>query len=71
MKKKLFGLILSTVLTVSMVTPAFAEIIWTPDKLPAGYTTNEWENKDFSFYSGNAIKRILTQGIQRIYMGIS
>lgn len=57
MKKKLFGLILSTVLTVSMVTPAFAEIIWTPDKLPAGYTTNEWENKDFSFYSGTAIKK--------------
>lgn len=57
MKKKLFGLILSTVLTVSMATPAFAEIIWTPDKLPAGYTTNEWENKDFSFYSGNAIKK--------------
>lgn len=57
MKKKLFGLILSTVLTVSMVTPAFAEIIWTPDKLPAGYTTNEWENKDFSFYSGNVIKK--------------
>lgn len=57
MKKKLFGLILSTVLTVTMATPAFAEIIWTADKLPAGYTTNEWENKDFSFYSGNAIKK--------------
>ncbi len=57
MKKKLFGLILSTVLTVTMATPAFAEIIWTPDKLPAGYTTNEWENKDFSFYSGTAIKK--------------
>lgn len=57
MRKKLFGFILSIILTVSMVTPAFAEIIWTPDKLPAGYTTNEWENKDFSFYSGNAIKK--------------
>jgi len=57
MKKKLFGLILSTVLTVTMATPAFAEIIWTADKLPAGYTTNEWENKDFSFYSGTAIKK--------------
>ncbi len=57
MKKKLFGVILSTVLTVTMATPAFAEIIWTADKLPAGYTTNEWENKDFSFYSGTAIKK--------------
>ena len=57
MKKKIIGAILSTVLTVTMATPAFAEIIWTQDKLPAGYTTNEWENKDFSFYSGNAIKK--------------
>ncbi|MFT4104988.1 MAG: hypothetical protein QM657_04425 [Lacrimispora sp.] len=57
MKKKLLGAILSAVLTMAMATPAFAEIIWTPDKLPAGYTTNEWENKDFSFYSGNAVKR--------------
>lgn len=57
MKKKLFGLILSTVLTVTMATPAFAAIIWTPDKLPAGFTTNEWKNKDFSFYSGTAIKK--------------
>ncbi|MDR2022099.1 MAG: hypothetical protein LBQ71_02330 [Hungatella sp.] len=57
MKKKLLGAILSVALTVSMVTPAFAEIIWTSDKLPSGYTTNEWENKDFSFYSGTAIKK--------------
>lgn len=57
MKKKLFTFLLSTVLTATMATPAFAEIIWTPDKLPDGYTTNEWENKDFSFYSGGAIKR--------------
>lgn len=57
MKKRLLGAILSTLLTVTMATPAFAEIIWTADKLPAGYTTNERENKDFSFYSGNAIKK--------------
>ncbi|RKD32038.1 hypothetical protein [Lacrimispora algidixylanolytica] len=57
MKKRLLGAILSTLLTVTMATPAFAEIIWTADKLPAGYTTNELENKDFSFYSGNAIKK--------------
>lgn len=57
MKKKLLGAILSAALSIGMVTPAFAEIIWTPDKLPAGYTTNEWENKEFSFYSGGAIKR--------------
>lgn len=57
MKKRLLGVILSTLLTVTMATPAFAEIIWTQDKLPSGYTTNEWENKDFSFYSGNAIKK--------------
>lgn len=57
MKKKLLGVILTTLLTVTMATPAFAEIIWTADKLPAGYTTNERENKDFSFYSGTAIKR--------------
>lgn len=57
MKKRLLGAILSTLLTVTMATPAFAEIIWTADKLPAGFTTNEWENKDFSFYSGNAIKK--------------
>lgn len=57
MKKKLLGAILSTALSISMAMPAFAEIIWTPDKLPAGYTTNEWENKDFSFFSGTAIKK--------------
>ena len=57
MKKSLLGAILTTLLTVTMATPAFAEIIWTADKLPAGYTTNEWENKDFSFYSGTAIKK--------------
>ena len=57
MKKRLLGAILSAALSITMATPAFAEIIWTPDKLPAGYTTNEWENKDFSFYSGNAIKK--------------
>ncbi len=57
MKKKLLGAILSTVLTVTMAIPAFAEIIWTQDKLPSGYTTNEWENKDFFLNAGNAIKR--------------
>ncbi|WP_394524834.1 hypothetical protein [Lacrimispora sp. JR3] len=57
MKKRLIGAILSTVLTVTMATPAFAEIIWTADKLPAGYTTNEWENKDFYLNAGTAIKR--------------
>lgn len=57
MKKRLLGALLSAALSITMATPAFAEIIWTPDKLPAGYTTNEWENKDFSFYSGNAIKK--------------
>lgn len=57
MKKKLFGFILSAALSVSMTIPAFAEIIWTPDKLPAGYTTNEWENKDFFLNAGNAIKK--------------
>ena len=57
MKKKIIGAILSTLLTVMMATPAFAEIIWTADKLPAGYTTNEWENKDFFLNAGGAIKR--------------
>jgi hypothetical protein len=57
MKKRLIGAIISTLLTVTMATPAFAEIFWTADKLPAGYTTNERENKDFSFYSGTAIQR--------------
>lgn len=57
MKKKIIGAILSAALSITMATSAFAEIIWTPDKLPAGYTTNEWENKDFSFYSGTAIKQ--------------
>lgn len=57
MKKRLLGALLSAALSIAMATPTFAEIIWTPDKLPAGYTTNEWENKDFSFYSGNAIKK--------------
>jgi hypothetical protein len=57
MKKRLLGALLSAALSITMATPAFAEIIWTPDKLPAGYTTNEWENKDFSFNAGGAIKR--------------
>ena len=57
MKKRLLGALLSAALSLTMATPAFAEIIWTPDKLPAGYTTNEWENKDFNFYSGTAIKK--------------
>ena len=57
MKKRLIGAILSAALSITMATPAFAEIIWTPDKLPEGYTTNEWESKDFSFYSGTAIKK--------------
>lgn len=57
MKKRLLGAILSAALSITMATPAFAEIIWTPDKLPAGYTTNEWENKDFYLNAGNAIKR--------------
>lgn len=57
MKKKLFGAILSAALTITMATPAFAGIIWTPDQLPAGYTTNEWENKDFYLNAGNAVKR--------------
>lgn len=57
MKKRLLGAVISLAFTMTMATPAFAEIIWTADKLPAGYTTNEWENKDFSFYSGNAIKK--------------
>jgi hypothetical protein len=57
MKKKLLGAILSAALTIAMATPAFAEIIWTPDKLPAGYTTNEWENKDFYLNAGGAIKK--------------
>ena len=57
MKKKLLGAILSAAFAITMATPAFAEIIWTSDKLPAGYTTNEWENKDFYLNAGNAIKR--------------
>lgn len=57
MKKKLLGVILSTLLTVTMATPAFAEITWTADKLPAGYTTNEWENKDFFLNAGNSVKK--------------
>jgi len=57
MKKKLLGAILAAALSISMAIPAFAEIIWTPDKLPAGYTTNEWENKDFFLNAGNAIKK--------------
>ncbi|WP_077609906.1 hypothetical protein [Clostridium sp. Marseille-P2415] len=57
MKKKIIGAILSTVLTVTMATPAFAEIIWTQDELPAGYTTNEWENKNFFLNAGTAIKK--------------
>lgn len=57
MKKRLLGALLSAALSIAMATPAFAEIIWTPDKLPAGYTTNEWENKDFFLNAGNAIKK--------------
>lgn len=57
MKKRLLGAILSTLLTVTMATPAFAEITWTADKLPAGYTTNEWENKNFFLNAGTAIKK--------------
>lgn len=57
MKKRLLGAVISVAFTITMATPTFAEIIWTANKLPAGYTTNEWENKDFSFYSGNAIKK--------------
>jgi hypothetical protein len=57
MKKRLIGAIISTLLTVTMATPAFAEIIWTADKLPAGYTTNEWENKNFFLNAGTAIKK--------------
>lgn len=57
MKKRLLGAILTTLLTVTMATPTFAEIIWTADKLPAGYTTNEWENKNFFLNAGNAIKK--------------
>lgn len=57
MKKRIFTAIAATILSLTMSTPAFAEIIWTPDKLPEGYTTNEWENKDFSFKSGGALKR--------------
>lgn len=57
MKKRLIGAIISTLLTVTMATPAFAEIIWTADKLPAGYTTNEWQNKNFFLNAGNVIKK--------------
>jgi len=57
MKKRLLGAILSAALSITMAMPAFAEIIWTADKLPAGYTTNEWENKDFFLNAGNAIKK--------------
>lgn len=57
MKKRLLRAILSTLFTVTMATPACAEIIWTADKLPAGYTTNEWENKDFFLNAGTAIKK--------------
>lgn len=57
MKKRLLGAILTTLLTVTMATPAFAEIIWTADKLPAGYTTNEWENKDFFLNAGGVMKK--------------
>lgn len=57
MKKKIIGAILSMVLTLTMVTPAFAEITWTANKLPAGYTTNEWETKDFFLNAGTAIKK--------------
>ena len=57
MKKKLFGALLSVALSITMVTPAFAEIIWTPDKLPAGYTTNEVDNKTFDLNSGGVTQR--------------
>jgi hypothetical protein len=57
MKKRLIGAIISTLLTVTIATPAFAEIIWTADKLPAGYTTNEWENKSFFLNAGTTIKK--------------
>lgn len=57
MKKRLLGFILSTILTVTMATPAFAEIIWTADELPTGYTTNEWDNKNFFLNAGTAIKK--------------
>ena len=56
-KKKLTGFILSMVFSAIMVTPAFAEITWTADKLPAGYTTNEWENKNFNYNVGAVIKK--------------
>jgi len=57
MKKKIIGAILSTLLTLTMATPAFAEIIWTADKLPEGYTTNEVENKAFDLNSGGITQK--------------
>lgn len=57
MKKKLLGAILSVALSISMAMPVFAEIIWTPDKLPAGYTTNEVENKNFDLNSGSITQK--------------
>ena len=57
MKKRLFGAILSAALSITMATPAFAEIIWTADKLPAGYTTNEVENKTFDLNSGGITQK--------------
>lgn len=56
-RKKIAGFILSMVFSATMINPAFAEIIWTPDKLPAGYTTNEWENKNFNYNVGSVIKK--------------
>jgi len=56
-RKKIAGFILSMVFSASIITPAFAEITWTPDKLPAGYTTNEWENKNFNYNVGSVIKK--------------
>ena len=57
MKKRLIGAILSAALSITLSTPAFAEIIWTPDKLPEGYTTNEIENKNFDLNSGGVIEK--------------
>jgi len=57
MKKKLLGALLSVMLSMTMSTPAFAEIIWTADKLPAGYTTNEVENKTFDMNSGGITQK--------------
>jgi len=57
MKKRLFGAILSAALSITVATPAFAEIVWTADKIPAGYTTNEVENKTFDLNSGGITQK--------------